>query len=977
MPTLSPQQFVKKWSQIQLKERTISQSHFNDICALVGHKTPLEIDPNGQFFTFEAQAQKAGPSPALPKSKTGFGEGARRGWADAWYKGHFVWEYKGLDGASLDAAYQQLLLYKDSLGNPPLLITSDTQDIFIHTNFTNTVKRVYKVTFDTLLDGSGLDLLKRAFTDPESFRPSETQEQVTRATAERFNRVANTLQTWAKLEGVRIDPEQLAHFIVRLLFCLFAEDIKLLPAHIFTKLVKQSYPDMRQFEQSLRLLFAAMRDGGMFGVEIIPHFNGGLFENDYVPGNIPMHVLREVQEELRIAAPQDWSAIDPSIFGTLFERIIDESKRAQLGAHYTGKDDILLVIEPVLMQPLRQKWQNIKLSILPPLSDDLRMGEGRGGGDVLRAFSDELANLRVLDPACGSGNFLYMALRQLLDLQKEVITFAALRGVDGLELTVSPQQLYGIEKNAYAHELAQITVWIGYLQWRVENGFAVIDEPILKPLKQIENKDAILDIASGTEPDWPAVDVIIGNPPFLGGSKLRRELGDEYVEKLWALYDGRVAKTSDLVVYWFDRSWKQIANSNSTRAGLLATQSIRSPINRNVIETIAKDGSIFFAYADRPWVLDGASVRVSMIGFDNGTESIKTLDGLPVEHINVDLTAESDLTIATELPENTGLSFQGSMIGGSFQIPKSLAQDWLKITNANGLNNRDVLRPYVTGSDVLRSSSDEWVIDFGDSMPLETASSYEMPFEYAQKYVLPERITNPRASRRERWWLHADPQPAMRKAIASIERYIATVRVAKYRIFVWLDRTTLCSNKLIVIARDDDYFFGVLHSRFHEVWSLANASRHGVGNDPAYTPSTCFETFPFPWPPGKEPQEDPRVQAIATAAKQLDAMRNGWLHPPAAEIGVTISEKMLQKRTLTNLYNMLTLYREQFKGKSRQPAAWSEAAQHLIDIGDIETLDHIHTSLDHAVLDAYGWPHNLSEEQILERLLALNLERAK
>ena len=598
MPTLNPQQFVKKWSQIQLKERTIAQTHFNDVCALIGHAMPLEIDPKGQFFTFEAQADKVG---------------GKRGWADAWYKGHFIWEYKGLDGASLDAAYQQLLLYKDSLGNPPLLITSDTQDIFIHTNFTNTVKRVHRVTFDTLLDGSGLDLLKRAFYEPESFKPAETQEQVTRATAERFSRVAGTLQKWAKSEGERIDPEQLAHFIVRLLFCMFAEDIKLLPAHVFTSLVKQTYTDMHQFEQSLRLLFAAMRDGGMFGFEIIPHFNGGLFDSDYVPGSIPTHVLREVQEELRAAAPQDWSAVDPSIFGTLFERVIDEGKRAQLGAHYTGKDDILLVIEPVLMQPLRRKWQQIKLAPSPALPRP-NGGQGREQWEQeLRDFCAELAAVRVLDPACGSGNFLYMALRQLLDLQKEVITFAIQRGVDGLELTVSPQQLYGIEKNPYAHELAQVTVWIGYLQWRAENGFAVLQEPVLKPLKQIENKDAILDLATGTEPAWPAVDVIVGNPPFLGGNKIRAELGNKYVTALFKRYEGRVPAFADLVCYWFEKARAQIEMGELKRAGLLATNSIRGGVNRKVLEHIKEKGDIFWAQSDRDWILDGAAVNVSMI----------------------------------------------------------------------------------------------------------------------------------------------------------------------------------------------------------------------------------------------------------------------------------------------------------------------------------------------------------------------------
>jgi hypothetical protein len=988
MPTLSPQQFVKKWSQIQLKERTIAQSHFNDICALVGHKTPLEIDPKGEFFTFEAQADKVG---------------GKLGWADAWYKGHFVWEYKGLDGANLDAAYQQLLLYKDSLGNPPLLITSDTQDIFIHTNFTNTVKRVHKVTFDTLLDGSGLDLLKRAFNDPESFKPSETQEQVTRATAERFNRVANTLQAWAKAEGVRIDPEQLAHFIVRLLFCLFAEDIKLLPANVFTSLVKQSYADMRQFEQSLRLLFAAMREGGMFGFEIIPHFNGGLFDSDYVPGNIPTHVLREVQEELRAAAPQDWSAIDPSIFGTLFERIIDESKRAQLGAHYTGKDDILLVIEPVLMQPLREKWQNIKLA-LPPLP----LGEGRGEG-ALRAFSDEIASLRVLDPACGSGNFLYLALRQLLDLQKEVITFAAAHGVDGLELTVSPQQLYGIEKNPYAHELAQVTVWIGYLQWRAENGFATLDEPILKPLKQIENKDAILDLARpdrslqaprqvethdhaskppdehldgdlsglGREPTWPAADVIVGNPPFLGGNRIRAELGDEYVDTLFEVYKGRVPAFSDLVCYWFEKARAMVEAGQLKRAGLLATQGIRGGVNRNVLERIKETGDIFWAYSDRKWILDGAMVHVSMVGFDNGQKQTKILDDLVVATINPDLTATANLTEAQVITENINICFMGPSAKAPFDIEKSIAQKMLLAKNSNGKPNSDVVRPVASAIDIGQGSRGKWTIDFA-LMDQREAAGYEMPFEYVRENVYPIRSQNRRTSYAEKWWQYAEARPGMRAALKGKSRFISTPGVSKHRLFVWMDATVLCNQGTLVFAREDDYFFGILHSTIHELWARGTGTQlREAESGFRYTSTSTFETFPFPWPPGREPENDARVQAIGTAAKQLDGFRNGWLHPPESEIGVTISEKMLQKRTLTNLYNMLTFYREQFKGKSRQPAAWNEAAQHIISISEIETLDHIHTMLDHAVLNAYGWPHNLSEEGILERLLALNLERAK
>lgn len=990
MQTLSPQQFVKKWSQIQLKERTIAQSHFNDVCALVGHKTPLEMDPKGEFFTFEAQAEKAGPTPnSLSKSAPGLGEGrggARRGWADAWYKGHFVWEYKGLDGANLDAAYQQLLLYKDSLGNPPLLITSDTQDIFIHTNFTNTVKRIHKVSFASLLDGSGLELLKRAFNDPQSFKPDETQEQATRATAERFSRVADTLQKWAKAEGERIDPEQLAHFIVRLLFCLFAEDIQLLPAGVFTALVKQTYPDMRHFEQSLRLLFAAMREGGMFGFHIIPHFNGGLFDSDYVPGDIPTHVLREVQEELRQAAPQDWSAIDPSIFGTLFERIIDADKRSQLGAHYTGKDDILLVIEPVLMQPLREKWQNLKLTFRPlpasPKSDEPQsdLGEvadrpvGVGGG--LQAFHAELAALRVLDPACGSGNFLYMALRQLLDLQKEVITFAAARGLE-LELTVGPGQLYGIEKNPYAHELAQITVWIGYLQWRVENGFAAIDEPILKPLKQIENKDAVLDIAKGAEPAWPAADVIVGNPPFLGGKRLRAELGDEYVDTLFNLYEGRVPHEADLVCYWFEKARVLLENKTLKRAGLLATQGIRGGANRKVLERIKETGDIFWAQSDRDWILDGATVHVSMVGFDDGKETERWLNDTPVSQINTDLSTSTDLTTAKRLTENLNISFMGITPAGAFDIPEHLAKEWLSVpTSPKGNSNSDVLKLYFNGQDIVGRPRGVWTIDFA-MLSKQEASEYEKPYEYLLENVYPIKSTNRRDAYAKYWWRYAETRPDMRKAISILKRYIATPRVSKHRLFAWVPGNALIDSAAFLFARDDDYFFGVLHSKVHELWARRTGTQlREAESGFRYTPTSTFETFPFPWPPAKEPVDDPRVRVIAAAAKQLDDLRNAWLHPPAAEIGVTISEKMLQKRTLTNLYNLLALYRAQFKGKSRQPAAWNEAAQHLISIDEIETLDYLHTALDHAVLDAYGWPHNLSEEQILERLLGLNLERA-
>ena len=756
---MTAQQFVRKWSKIQLKERTTAQTHFNDICALVGHKAPLEEDPKGEYFTFEADAEK-------PEGE--------RGWADAYYRGKFIWEYKG-PHHSLDAAYQQLLLYKDSLGNPPLLITSDTQEIRIHTNFTNTVKKVYAITFDDLLSNQGVDLLHRAFYDPESLKPAETPEQITNASAKQFIEVANALQ---KYEEKKLDPERLAHFIIRLLFCLFAEDIGLLPDKVFSNLVKQNLPT-EQFRQSLKTLFATMKTGGMFGFTHIPFFNGGLFDDDFVPNELP-----DIAPSLRDVSGQDWSSIDPSIFGTLFERIIDESKRAQLGAHYTSKEDILLVIEPVLMQPLRDKWQNVKLQAESKPPDEAYK--------LLQDFSNEVAATRVLDPACGSGNFLYLALRQLLDLQKEIITLAARLKLPNLPLTVGPQQVYGIEINPYAHELAQITVWIGYLQWRSENGFAKMDEPILKPLHQIENKDAIIDLATGKEPIWPNVDAIVSNPPFLGTQKLRSELGDEYVNGLFKLYEDRLPAV-DLCCYWFEKSRTMIASKKLKSAGLLATQGIRGGANRKVLERIKETGDIFWAQSDQEWILDGATVHVSMIGFDDGSEKRRYLDNQPVITINADLTSLSDLTKAKPLAENNSIAFMGDIKVGDFDIDEKTAKQMLQDDrNQNGRPNSDVIRPWVNGLDITRRPRNMWIIDFGVDMAEEEATKYILPFDYVSKHVKQSRENNNMRRRAEKWWIHGDAAPRIRDAFRGLQKYIGTPRVTKLSL-PWFNRHRLMS----------------------------------------------------------------------------------------------------------------------------------------------------------------------------------------
>ena len=922
---ITPQAFVAKWRRSELKERSGAQEHFIDLCRLLGHPTPGEADPQGTWFCFERGADK-----------TSGGDG----WADVWKKGFFAWEYKGKK-KDLEAAYGQLLQYREALLNPPLLVVSDMETILVRTNFTNTVRREIRLTLEDLLQPAGLQTLRAVFEDPDRLRAEQTSEQVTRQVAAEFSALADALRSRGE------DPHQAAHFLIRLLFCLFAEDVGLLPNQLFRKLVENTRGDPASFQARVTQLFDALRAGGWFGIDRIPNVNGGLFDD--------APALRLEEEDLEIlsrATQLDWSAIEPSIFGTLFERSLDPGKRAQLGAHYTSREDISLIVEPVLMAPLRRRWEEVKTEALA-LAEKRRAA--KGGTDQARlrrqlekllvGFADEIARTTVLDPACGSGNFLYVALRQLLDLEKEVITLSADLDVGRFFPAVSPSQLYGIEVNAYAHELAQATVWIGYIQWLRENGFGFPKEPILKRLDNLHEMDAILafdDAGNSVEPEWPEASVAIGNPPFLGGKRLRSELGDTYVDELFTLYNGRVARESDLCCYWFEKARAEIEHSRLQRAGLLATQGIRGGANRNVLERIKETGDVFWAQSDRDWILDGAAVHVSMVGFDNGGSAHRELDGKSVAQINSDLTAAQDLTKARLLHENRDIAFMGDTKGGPFDIPGELAQEMLsQALNPNGRPNSDVVRPWVNARDITGRLRGMWIIDFPAEMSEADAALYEAPFKYLLQTAKGARSAS-RTTRAE-WWIHERPRPEMRVALSGCIHFIATPTVSKHRLFVRLPTAVLPDHQLIGFAREDDYFFGVLHSKVHELWARRQGTQlREVESGFRYTPTTCFETFPFPWPPGKEPIEDPRVQGIAAAAKDLVEKRDRWLNPEGA------SEADLKKRTLTNLYN--------------ERPTW---------------LDLAHKKLDDAVLDAYAWPHDLPDDQILERLLALNHERTR
>ena len=934
-PTLSVHQFQAKWRNIARHERAFAQEHFIDLCRLVGFRTPAEADPRGEHYAFERRVPPVGGG---------------RGFADVWYRGRFVWEYKRR-GGDLNEAYDQLKRYREGLENPPLLVVTDMDLTRVHTNFTGTPSRTHEFGLDGLDEPKGLDTLRNVFHAPEALRPGETVLSVTEKAAARFATLASAL------EGRGVEPRRSAHFLVQLLFCLFAEDVGLLPKGLFTKLVWVSVERPNRFPSLLDALFAAMRGGGDFGADAIAWFNGGLFA-----WTATEPLTRPELEVLAEAAGLDWGGVEPAIFGTLFERSLDPGKRQQLGLHYTPRRDIERVVLPVLIDPLRRRWAEVKAeaeelklrwdnSVLD--AKQKRQSASRRGGRAMSArqafevtlfgFQEELASVRVLDPATGSGNFLYVALAALLDLEKEVSRYGAANGLPLMLPRVGPTQLAGLEVNPYPRELAQVVVWIGYLQWMRDNGFHPEREPVLKPLETIELRDALVDRRDGraAEAEWPEADVIVGNPPFLGGKLLRTGLGDVAVEDLFAMYDGRVPREADLACYWHEKARAAIESGRARRAGLLASNSIRGGANRRVLERIKRTGDIFMAWDDEAWVReDGAAVRTSIVGFDNGEEQHRTLDGVPVAKINADLTATVDVTVAKPLPENGGVAFMGDTKGGPFDVPADIARRWLKLPpNPTGRSNSDVVRPWVNGLDLTRRPRGMWIVDFGVDMNQEEAALYEAPFEYVRQHVKPKREENNRDAYRRRWWLHMEPRSGMRSALQGLPRFVCTPRVATHRLFVWLDAETLPDCATIAFARADDYFFGVLHSRAHEVWSLRMGTWLGVGNDPRYTPTTCFETFPFPHP------SDAQRAAIAAAAAMLDQLRRNWLDAA----GTDSAEQ--KRRTLTALYNACPTW-----------------------------LKHAHAALDRAVWLAYGWadadPAGVEEDLVLARLLGLNLERA-
>lgn len=906
---MTPNEFASKWRGSKRSERAAAQEHFIDLCRMLAVPTPNEADPSGDSYAFEKGVEK-----------TSGGDG----FADVWRRGFFAWEYKG-KRKDLRAAYNQLLMYREALENPPLLVVCDLDRFEVHTNFTGTKKEVHRFDLDDLAEAPSepLRLLRALMHSPEDLKPDTTPEQLTEEAARHFAAIATSLRDRGN------DADQVAHFLTKLLFCLFAEDSRLLPEGLLTRLIHGSEKAPEVFSSGLGELFSKMSErGGLFGAERIQWFNGGLFDGTEV-----LQLDLGEMAVLGMVAQVDWSQIEPAIFGTLFERGLDPRKRSQLGAHYTDRDSIKILVDSVVIEPLRGQFEQVKVQIQHLLARGRRpSARALPENDPKRVFEGFLTllrSVRVLDPACGSGNFLYVALQSLKDLEREVILWGS--EVIGLTLQlpqVGPEAVKGMEINHYAAELARVTIWIGEIQWMLQNGFAYQRDPILRPLESIETVDALIEQTSegpAIKP-WPDADFIVGNPPFLGSKFLRRELGDEYVDVLFSVYNGDVAKESDFACYWFERARQKISTAQVRRAGLLATQSIRGGKSRATLKRIKESGDIYMAWADRAWILDGASVHVSFIAFDDGTETDRLLNGEAVSWINSDLTSGLDLTDVLSLKSNRAIAFQGATQGGPFDIPAAVARAMLQSPNPDGRPNSDVVRPWANASDLVGRNRDMWIIDFLPGTSEQEAALYEEPFSHVLRKVRPTRQKSRTTT--DEWWIHERPRIQMRRALQGLPRYIATPQVAKHRIFAWLPAETLAENTIIVLASDDDYVFGVLQSSIHEVWARRTGTQLRERESGfRYTPTTTFSTFAFP-----TPTESQRT-AIATAARELVQLRDGWL-------------KARENRTLTRLYN--------------EAPTW---------------LRHLEDKLDAAVALAYGWNEVPSEEDLLGRLLRLNLDR--
>lgn len=1040
--------FIAKWADVKASELSTSQSFLADLCRLLDVATP---HPNAeQDYMFERPITfRHGDGSTSP------------GRIDLYRRGAFVLESKKLRADSRNKGFDEAMLrarsqaenYARALpaseGRPPFVVVVDVgHRIELYSEFSRSGAtytpfpdpRSHRIALADLRRDAIRERLRRVWIDPLSLDPSRESARVTRDIAARLANLARSL------EQAGHDPEVVAQFLMRCLFTMFAEDVRLLPHDSFRNLLQThaEQPDI-----AMRMLAQLWRDmdSGGFSAAIashVLHFNGKLFKQ---PGTLP---LDSAQLALLInAARADWQHVEPAIFGTLLERALEPSERHKLGAHYTPRVYVERLVLPTVMEPLRAQWGDAQAAALTLAAED----KHDQAVAELRRFHHHLCSVRVLDPACGSGNFLYVTLEHLKRLEGEVLNAHDELGFRQTDLaiageradamageTVDPHQLLGIELNPRAAAIAEVVLWIGYLQWHFRTrGDASPPQPVIRDFRNIECRDAVLasdrieyvrdehgvpvtrwdgittkasPVTGEPVPDdsarvpiehyvnprkaaWPQADYVVGNPPFLGkGEKLRFALGDGYVEALRRAWP-EVPESADFVMYWWHHAAQLTQTGALQRFGFITTNSIRQTFNRRVLEAALADKkqplSLLFAIPDHPWVdaSDGAAVRIAMtvagrgeasppgrlstVESESAGDNDETLVVLREQHgaIHADLRVGAPVARAGALRSNSGITSMGVMLAGSgFIVDRARAIELgLRGDRAAAVP----IREYRNGRDLTQSPRDALVIDLYGLSAEHVRERFPAIYQHVLERVKPERDANRRDRMRLRWWLFAECRPTLRAMLAGQSRFIATTETAKFRFFQFFDASVLIDHSVIGIGSADALHLGVLSSHLHGAWALAAGGRLGVGNDPRYNKTRCFD--PFPFPAANEAQH----QRIRDLAEQLDALRKTQqaAHPDL---------------TLTGIYNVLE------KLRCGEPLNAKERGIH--EQGLVSVLRQLHDELDAAVLDAYGWADLLPllrvahgndapadgdsrddarrafDEAVLERLVALNAERA-
>jgi len=900
-------------------------------------------------------------------------------------------------------------------GWPPFLLVTDIGwCIDVYADFARNGKgyapfpdrRRYRITLDDLRDETVRARLAAIWTTPMALDPSAEAARVTRE-------VAGHLATLARdIEAREHNPDRVAAFLMRLLFTMFAEDTGLIARDSFSDLLKRHRDEPDILGPQLSELWRAMDEGGLassIGKRVI-RFNGWLFKDRTAIPLEPAEI-----DVLVAAARADWRQVEPAIFGTLLERALDVRERAKLGAHYTPRAYVERLVGPTITEPLRADWEGARTAATLAAE----AGDREGARVVVEAFHGKLAATRVLDPACGTGNFLYVAMARMKELEGEVLELLDALGDERYlsELashTITPENFLGIEINPRAAAIAQLVLWIGYLQWhfRVNGEERMPEAPVLRDVRSIECRDALISwerrelerdqygrpvtrwdgettkphpVTGKPVPDdtarvevyryvnpkpakWPKADFIIGNPPFIGNKRMRDRLGSSYVDALVRAYP-KVPQSIDLVMYWWSRA-ATCLRQQTRRVGYITTNSITQPFNRVLLaremESVAPI-SLTFAIPDHPWrdVETDAAVRIAMAvaqrGRGKGILKIVAAtkgDGAMVHDrdltsrhgvIHPDLTVGSNVVAARKLVANRKLSFQGmTLVGEGFRLSPEERTTLL----ARSPTSADLIHPYVIGRDLVQRREDRYVVDAFGLNEAKLRNNYPAIYTLLNDRVRPERVQNNRASYRDKWWIYAEPRTELRAARSRLDRYIATCRTAKHRIFLFEDAETLPDAKVVFIGLGDGLILGILSSRLHLRWALATGAM--LEDRPNYNHSDCFGTFPFP-----DTGDEPLKARIRDAAERLDALRKEVL-------------ARHEDLTLTKLYNAL----EALRAAEKAGTVLGPKDRDVAERGCVSLIRQYHDAIDADVTAAYGWPADLPDEAVLERLVALNAERA-